>query len=148
MEYGYDVFGWYIGTYPDGVRKRSTQLEPVNKSLSSVPGDSRSNWSGTEWVDIPYKHYDVPSKDVNNVQGMIVDSIRFQLLFTFAERLAIRAAESTDAGCKELLRMLDDPRLISVDMNLKSTQDSLDYLVSQAFITAERKAEILQGIIK
>lgn len=77
-----------------------------------------------------------------------VDPIKFQLLFTFAERLAIRAAASSDPGCKELLRMLDDPRLVSVDLSLKSTQDAIDYLIAHTLIAADRKTEILQGIIK
>lgn len=49
--YAYDNYGWYIGEAESG---RVTAIEPANKSISNEAGLPRANWSGYEWVDMPY----------------------------------------------------------------------------------------------
>lgn len=80
----------------------------------------------------------------------------FLLLFTGAERVAIRAARAytgSTAAQKQIAAVLDDwfkiiedPRLISIDVANPSTRDGLAFLVSAGLITAERKAEIEAGV--
>lgn len=69
----------------------------------------------------------------------------FLLLFTAAERVAIRAARTSDPVVDDWLQILDDPRLSEVDVARASTRDGLDYLAAQGHITVERAAEIATG---
>lgn len=54
----YDLFGWYSAeSYPD----RVAPVAPSNTSLTTTPGELRANWTGHEWVDLPYVHYSAPA---------------------------------------------------------------------------------------
>lgn len=77
-----------------------------------------------------------------------VSPVEFMLLFTAAERVAIKAARETDPVIGDFLDIIEDPRLSYVDLGLASTQEALDYLTTEAFIGANRKAEILTGIVR
>ncbi len=72
----------------------------------------------------------------------------FLLLFTFAERVAIRATRSTDPAIDDLLMMVEDPRLTMVDLRLQSTRDAIGYLAAQGLIGAERVEQILAGVMQ
>jgi hypothetical protein len=67
--------------------------------------------------------------------------IAFKLRFTAPERVAIYA--STNVLVKDFISLLDDVRLTLVDLNLQSTIDAIDYLISIGLINASRKDEIL-----
>lgn len=69
----------------------------------------------------------------------------FLLLFTAAERVAIRAARPTNPVIADWLAILEDPRLSEVDVTRQSTRDGLDYLASENLITPARAAEIGTG---
>lgn len=71
---------------------------------------------------------------------------QFFLLFTVQERVGIRA--STDPFVIDFLRLLDDPRLTEVDLDLKSTQDALAYLAANDYLEEHRPAEILTGQLR
>ena len=77
-----------------------------------------------------------------------VSPVEFKLLFTSPERVAIKAAVSTDAVIEDFWSIVEDTRLTYVDLGLQSTQDCLAYMVIKSFITEERKAEILTGVVK
>lgn len=47
----FDSYGWYTSVQTDG---RETETAPQNTSESVTPGDLRANWTGYEWVDLPY----------------------------------------------------------------------------------------------
>lgn len=80
----------------------------------------------------------------------------FKLLFTPQERIGIRAARSytgTAQAGKELkailddwFEIIDDPRLQYVDLALPQTQEGINFLVTVGLLTAERAAEIKQGV--
>ena len=72
-----------------------------------------------------------------------VSPVEFKLLFTSAERVAIKA--STDPIVQDFFSIVEDPRLTVVDLALQSTQDALAYLEMLELIAAGRKAEILTG---
>lgn len=78
----------------------------------------------------------------------LISPVEFKLLFTPQERIAIKAALSTDVIIDDLFTILDDPRLTVVNLNLDSNKDAVSYLQSKGLITAERKAEIMTGILK
>jgi hypothetical protein len=79
------------------------------------------------------------------VQRPIVSPVEFKLLFTPQERVAIKSERAGDPVIDDFMTIIDDPRLTHVDMNLKSTQDALGYLVDKGILTEDRKAQILEG---
>ncbi len=80
--------------------------------------------------------------------GIKVSPVEFMLLFTGAERVAIKAARQTDPVIDDFLEIVEDPRLTFVDLALPSTRDALAYLVVKNLISEERQAEILSGAIQ
>lgn len=76
-----------------------------------------------------------------------ISPVEFKLLFTSAERVAIKSARTSDPIIDDFFDIIEDPRLTLVDLGLQSTKDAIDYLESKALITAERKAEILKGVV-
>lgn len=76
-----------------------------------------------------------------------VSPVEFKLLFTPAERIAINTARASDAALEDFFSIIDDPRLSVVDLNLQSTKNGLDYLISKGLITTNRKTAILTGVI-
>jgi len=77
-----------------------------------------------------------------------VSPVQFKLLFTSQERVAIKAARTTDAILDDFYDIIDDPRLTEVDLALQSVQNALDYLTALTLIGAGRKAEILLGVVQ
>ena len=55
--YRYDLFGWYIGI---GTGKRTTDIAPTNTSVDDTEGQPRSNWTGYEWIELPYAQQPEP----------------------------------------------------------------------------------------
>lgn len=77
-----------------------------------------------------------------------VSPIEFMLLFTSAERVALKAARATDPVIDDWLEIVEDPRLSHVDLGLQSTKDALDYAVSIDILTTERRDQILAGQVQ
>lgn len=75
-----------------------------------------------------------------------VSVIEYKMLFTSAERIAVKA--STDPVIIDLQELMNDPRTVNVDLSLQSISDALDYMTAIGLIAAGRKAEILTGEIK
>lgn len=86
-----------------------------------------------------------------------ISPIAFLLQFTSPERLAIRrlrkkadidgdpmqeAAEVVD----DWMKIVDDVRTTTINLNLPQTQDGIDFLVTIGILTTERAAQIKQGI--
>ena len=47
----YDHYGWYSA---DQFPNRVADVEPENASLTEIEGELRANWTGYEWVELPY----------------------------------------------------------------------------------------------
>jgi hypothetical protein len=47
----YDHYGWYAA---DQFPTRAASVAPVNLSLTETTGELRANWTGYEWVELPY----------------------------------------------------------------------------------------------
>jgi len=77
-----------------------------------------------------------------------VSPVEFKLLFTPAERVAIKAARSADPVIDDFYDIIEDPRLTHVDLGLASTQAALGYLASQGLIEETRVAVILSGTLQ
>ncbi|STQ91419.1 hypothetical protein [Iodobacter fluviatilis] len=78
----------------------------------------------------------------------LVTPIEFKLLFTAAERVAIKAARADHPLIADFYEIIEDPRLTHVDLNLQSTRFALMYLEEQSLITAARRLEILSGVVQ
>ena len=47
----YNLYGWYSA---DQFPNREASVAPVNLSLTETTGELRANWTGYEWVELPY----------------------------------------------------------------------------------------------
>ena len=110
-----------------------------------IPDNVKDHWilTGTEWA-APV----IPEPVVVEPLIPIISPVEFKLLFTPQERLAIKAEQANDAILDDLFSMLDDPRLKEINLNLESNKAVMEYLQSKELITAQRKAEIMTGILK
>jgi len=59
MYYTFDFAAWYSGTSEEWV-PNSTTVAPTNFSTSETNGLLRSNWYGTEWVEVEYLYRENP----------------------------------------------------------------------------------------
>jgi hypothetical protein len=72
-----------------------------------------------------------------------ISPVQFMLLFPVAVRVQLRA--SNDPVIVDLLRLIDDQRLLQVDRNLPSVIEAIDYVGLAAVMTAEQIA-IVKGV--
>lgn len=77
-----------------------------------------------------------------------VSPVEFLLLFTSAERVAIRAVRPDDPVIDDFFDLVEDPRLTFVDLGLPSVQGALHYLAASQLITDARREEILTGKVQ
>lgn len=77
-----------------------------------------------------------------------VSPVEFKLLFTSAERVAIKVARPTDPVLDDFFDIVDDPRLTHVDLALASVQGALHYLAAISLITDARREEIMLGVVQ
>ncbi|MDT8428474.1 MAG: hypothetical protein RQ757_06880 [Pseudomonadales bacterium] len=110
--------------------------------FAEVPGAVQSGWKLVDglWVSPDPAPDPVPAQT-----SPVVSPITFKMLFTSAERLAIKAARATNPIIDDFFELLDDPRLTQVDLGLSSVQGALDYIVSEGLLTVERQQQILGG---
>lgn len=118
--------------HPDIARHYDTEV-PAN----AENGDSWVNGQLVKKIVAPSPV--VPAAPVTTQK--IVSAIEFKLRFNSPERVSIY--NSTDLIVKDFVSLIDDPRLISVDLKLKSTTDAIDYLISVGIVNAGRRNEIL-----
>lgn len=126
--YIYDKQGFLTGTYDgDGEPENSTTLLPIFFE-GKVPQFLNGAWgsSGGNLKPTPPE---------------------FLLLMTLQERVAIRAARSTDPEVDDLLRMVEDPRLPFVELTNPSVIELVTHLTTPEppLLTLERAARVLAG---
>ena len=76
-----------------------------------------------------------------------VTPVEFKMLFTSAERIAIKAAREADPVIDDYFDIVEDPRLQVVDLGLHSVQEGIHYLQSVGILTEDRVGQILAGTI-
>lgn len=111
---------------------------------TEVPDDAENGdtWDGTTLTKKPVPVAPAPVAPVPPK----VSVIEYKMLFTSAERIAVKA--STDPVIIDLQELMNDPRTVNVDLSLKSISDALDYMTYLGLIAPGRKAEILTGEIQ
>lgn len=110
----------------------------------SVPDTVKPGW---RLVDEEWTGPEVPEVVIEPKE---VDPITFKLLFTRSERIAAKALRASDPAIDDFWTILDDPRTRSVDMRIPSIQAIIEHTLTACNVenVAERKAQILQGIIQ
>ena len=112
---------------------------------TDVPDEAQNGdgWVNGQLVPRPIPEPVIPEPVTPEVVYPTVSAIEFKLLFTSPERIAIKT--SVDPVVADFYSLIEDPRLTSVSLGLKSTQDALAYLEAVAILAPGRKAEILTG---
>ncbi|WP_395175821.1 hypothetical protein [Roseibium alexandrii] len=85
-----------------------------------------------------------------------VSPVEFKMLFTSAERIAINGRrkdtstenETVKAVLDDWYSIVDDPRLSAVNLQLQSTIDGVNFLVTIGILTAERATQVLAGEVQ
>lgn len=110
--------------------------------FKKVPNEVQPGW---QLVD---KVWTEPKPAPEIIPPKVVDPVNFKLLFTLNERAAINEARAKDAIINDFYSMIEDPRMTSIDLNLQSNKDFIDYLIKKQLINEDRKKEILSIVYK
>lgn len=87
-------------------------------------------------------------EELHDTAPPTVSPVEFKLLFTAAERVAIKTARGADPVIDDFFEIVEDPRLTHVDLGLQSTSDAIDYLIGKKLVSAERREAILSGSLQ
>lgn len=79
-----------------------------------------------------------------------VGPIAFQMLFTPQEMVAADELKATDKVLASFWKLIDDPRTDTVDLNLQSVQNAVEYTLSAigSDDVQGRKSAILSGVLQ
>lgn len=130
----FDNYGWYtIEVLVD----RVAGIEPANTSITDVDGELRSNWTGNEWVNIPYKKFEYV-ETIQVPQTITPRQIRMQLTNSgLRQQVEDMVANSNDYALKDwweysLDYKRDNPILIGMATQLGLTEEQLDNMFIEA----------------
>lgn len=142
------VYGWIENSkVRDVCKDPSNMLHPeVAKFYATELDDSVGigyELVEGEWVN-PFVSESVELARPEKVYPKVTP-VEFKMLFTSQERMAIKAARVTNEIIDDGYSILEDTRLTTVDLGLKSIHDLICYLVSLDLLTTERVEEILSG---
>lgn len=149
MNFEFDLWGWYTGQVEEP-GMRTTPVAPANTSLTEVQGELRANWTGVEWVELPYEAPSAPLEPEADPRLWWMD------VGPFYDRLgpdAIAIAASDHGACKAVQTLtgvrryidLKDLRVASmIDMLIATAQPAAQaWAPGSGPMTPEKKAAIL-----
>ena len=116
----------------------------IAREFVSVPDEVRPGWvrKDGQW-SAPEP---VPQPEPVPVHPKVTP-VEFKMLFTSAERIAIKEARATDMVVDDYFDIVEDPRLQVVDLALQSVQEGIHHLQSIGILTEDRVSQILAGTI-
>jgi hypothetical protein len=131
--YKYDWRGFYDGETEQKLN-RSTPTAPTNTTLTKVIGEPHSNWTGFDWIVIPY--WEPEPRRVATLS-----KLEFRKRLGLNTLVAIENALPTDPT----LRVLNTNMALAEFISLEDpdTISGIDYLVQKGLITSTQKDEIL-----
>ena len=124
----------------------TNQFHPdIAREFEQVPDDVKQGWVRIDgvWSEPAPTPQPEPTPTYPKVSP-----VEFLLLFTSAERVAIRAVRPDDPVIDDFFDIVEDPRLTFVDLGLPSVQGALHYLAAAQLITDARREEILTGKVQ
>lgn len=119
----------------------------IAREFEQVPDNVKQDWVRIDGVWSAPAPSPEPEPEPTPSEATKVSPVEFKLLFTSAERVAIKAARATDQVIDDFYDIVEDPRLTFVNLGLQSTQDALSYMVAQGLLTEDRRSEILAGVV-
>ena len=136
----FDNYGWYtIEVLVD----RVAGIEPANTSITDVDGELRANWTGNEWVNIPYKKFEyvetIPVPQTITVRQAREQLIRIGLLSNVQSEID----KITDTTQREIVQnyweySLDFERNNEILIGLASSLGLSDKGIDNMFIEASK----------
>ena len=150
MFYIFDNSGWFTGQ-SGSAAPRSTELDPVNYSTTTVDGAMRANWTGYSWVDREYKS---PPADVAPTEPAKITRLAFRMRFTQSEKVMLEMAsiDNPAAGVQARanaaglrVALADQRDATFIDLNNTSTRTGVEQLETFGLLAAGRAAEILDA---
>ncbi len=95
---------------------------------------------GTTWVNPNPQFQPEPV-----VVETILNVAEFKMRFTSAERIVLKTAKATDVVIDDFFEIINDPRLVTVDLRSDMIVNAVKYMVSKNFLTQER-ANVIASI--
>ena len=91
----FDTYGWYT---TEVLEDRVADVEPANKSTTTVSGELRANWTGYSWIDMPYSSYEYvyrePVPEAITMRQAKLALLTVNLLATVDEAIATSTDET------------------------------------------------------
>ena len=123
----------------------ATHFHPeIASEFVAVPDEVQAGWIRTDGEWAPPTP--APQPEPVPVYPKVTP-VEFKMLFTSAERIAIKAARETDPVIDDYFDIVEDPRLQVVDLGLHSMQEGVHYLQSTGILAEDRVSQILAGTI-
>lgn len=138
----YDSHGWLALAEIPG---RGTDVVPPAHGSSPVAGQPWPNFTGIEWVLVPYSEPVIPTPPAPDY-GTKVTRLAFRNRFSGAEKVALYTAAASSVPIKIYL---DDLAAATfVDLTRDDTATSLQVLVSAGLLTQARATTILSAPVQ
>lgn len=135
----FDHAGFYVGSTNEP-QLRSTEIEPSNLSVTEVPGEIRSNWTGYSWIEIPFIAIPAPTVLAIHPWQFYIDIGPFFDRFGVAKMAVLMSA---DATVQAILRDVQVRKWI--DLKRIDVAQSLAYIGSKVpALNAALQESILQ----
>ena len=130
----FDVYGWYT---TEVLEDRVADVEPVNKSTTTISGELRANWSGYAWIDMPYSSYEYvyrePVPEVITIRQARLALLAVNLLAAVDEAIATSSDEVLKVEWEYASEVRRDwVNLITMATSLGMTEEQLDDLFIEA----------------
>ena len=150
--YYFDLYGWYTSTPIAG---RSTDISPDNIIETTTPGEMRANFTGYEWVDLPYQAPAPAPPPVPEPQR--ITRLAFRNRFTAAEKVALEIAALDNPAAAMPARaqaaalranQADLAAATFVDLQRADTRAGVQMLEAAGLLAAGRALQILDAPVE
>lgn len=149
MFYHYDLYGWFSGACGKN-EPRKTDMAPANASQTTVAGEPRANWTGYEWIELPYQTPAPPAPEPLPYFGRIVTRLAFLNRFTDSEAVAIDLASIGATVQSATLRRAQAKINAAEEIQLDNaeTRAGVQSLETAGLIAAGRATAILDSAVQ
>ena len=147
----FDLYGWYTTEQLPG---RATDIAPDNTSETTTDGELRANFTGYEWVDLPYQAPAPAPPPVPEPQR--ITRLAFRNRFTAAEKVALEIAALDNPAAAMPARaqaaalranQADLAAATFVDLQRADTRAGVQMLETAGLLASGRVLEILDAEI-